>query len=85
MELVLDVSALGVAESERNGRNSRTVEPGGLPRLVRLVLALGAVAAAWLLMTDPQIAEFASRIVGDAGLGAVPGPIGTVLASLPLA
>jgi hypothetical protein len=50
---------------------------------MRIALALAAVTAAYLIMTDPVPAAILERIAGDNGGVAVPGPLGTLLASLP--
>jgi hypothetical protein len=50
---------------------------------VRLALAAGAVAAAWAVMADTWVAELVTRVMSDVIDGVIPGPIGTMLASLP--
>jgi hypothetical protein len=83
MELVLNLHELGVSENGGNGEDARR-ETGWLSWTVRLTLALAAVAAAYFIMTDPLPAALIDRIVGSAPVS-VPGPVGTLLASLPCA
>jgi hypothetical protein len=80
MELVLDLGAQG---AKQTGGNSGDAERGGLPSNVRLALAAGAVAAAWAVMADTWVAELVTRVMSDVIDGVIPGPIGTMLASLP--
>jgi hypothetical protein len=86
MELVLDLNAPGAGNNEGDGEDaSHGGAGGGTPWIVRLVLALAAIAAAYFIMTDPAPAKIASRIVGHnlIGGGGIPGPIGTLVAGLP--
>ena len=85
MELVLDLNTLGVGGNGGNGEDAHGGNAGGgTPWIVRLVLALAAVAAAYFIMTDPLPAQILSHAIGrgDTG-GSIPGPIGTLLAGLP--
>lgn len=52
---------------------------------VRLGLAVFAVGAAWFLMTDAWPAEIAGRAFANVSVqtGSAPGPISTLMASLP--
>jgi hypothetical protein len=82
MELVLNLNELGAEETRENGEEGRR-QTGWVSWAVRIALALAAVTAAYLIMTDPVPAAILERIAGDNGGVAVPGPLGTLLASLP--
>ncbi len=84
MELVLDLRTLGAGENGGNGEDPGYAA-GGLSWAVRLVLAVAAVGAAWFIMSDGQFGQIASEILGRAHSTALPGPLGTLFASLPSA
>lgn len=83
MELVLNLKAAGAGENEGNGEDAGDAGTGGLPWMVRLVLAAAAVTAAWYIMSNGSSGEIAPRITGHAHATELPGPLGAVLAGLP--
>jgi hypothetical protein len=88
MQLMLDTGEL---EMGLNGGNGRGAEPNRTSEVaswwsftVRLGLAVAAVCAAWFLVTSAWPAEIAMKTLAGITVetGSVPGPLGTILASL---
>ena len=85
MELVLDSKTLGAGKDWRNGEDAASAGTDGMSWVARLVFAVAAVGAAWFIMSDGRFGEIASGLLGRTHSTALPGPLGTLLASLPAA
>jgi hypothetical protein len=80
MELVLNQSKLDAKEIRGNREGGRG-NAGWMSWAMRMVLALAAIGAAYLIMAGPAPAAMAERIGGGTQVS-VPGPLGHVLATL---